>query len=898
MEQSVFRFVWKHSHREQIAILLLILFSLPFYWASLEIPKRIVNEALQGRAFSGGQEAVPATAVSSWVPDWLAGGVTLNQLQFLFVLSGIYLFLVLVNGAFKYAINLRKGILGERMLRRLRYDLVGQFLRFRPEEIRSVKPAEIASMVKDEVEPIGGFIGDAFIQPAFLGTQALTALTFIIYQNVWLGLVALSIVLIQSVVIPILRREQLRLGRERQIASRKFAGHIGEIVDGAPAILTHGTVPYSQAEVGTRLSKLFDIRAMLFRRKFAVKFLNNLLSQITPFLFFSVGGYFALTGRLDLGQLVAVIAAYRDLPPPIKELIDWDQQRADVTIKYQQITGQFSEDRFAREGQPPDQAAAMAAPISIEGLQIADLLGTTLLETVTTLVERPSHIALVGPTGSGRGAFARALGRQVSAYKGIIRIGDSKLAEMPATAASRLIAFTSAEPNLFQGSIRDNILLSLYRSVPARDPAAAGSKEERRFLEEALLSGNLVIAPGDDWIDYEAAGVAGPPELDLRILSVIKAVGLQDDIYRLGLLGRLDERADEFTRQHLVAARRDMTERLRTGDLQRFVEPFHPDHYNANASIGENLLFGALVDGELSDAELAGDPQFRSVIAQAGLVDPLLVIGRKIAEMTIEMFGGLPPGDPLFERYSLISAEAMDLYKQTLAYMPGATEAYAIDAGGQARLVGLALGYIEPRHRFRLLDDDLRRRLVVARARIRQSFGRDGQRAIEFYDPDRLMPSASIRRNLLFGRLAFDLPDAEQRVWQLMRDVLNANGLEHAIYEIGLRYDVGPTGKQLDPRQRAAIDLARCLIKSPDILIVDGALSAFAPGEAVQVLGNVREAMLGKTLIASLPEGFDTSGFDQVFLFEGPRVQMQNRSSSKTFAQVSDTLAPAQNQPG
>ena len=34
-------------------------------------------------------------------------------------------------------------------------------------------------MIKDEVEPIGGFIGDAFILPAFLGSQALTALIFI-----------------------------------------------------------------------------------------------------------------------------------------------------------------------------------------------------------------------------------------------------------------------------------------------------------------------------------------------------------------------------------------------------------------------------------------------------------------------------------------------------------------------------------------------------------------------------------------------------------------------------------------------------------------------------------------------------------------------------------------------
>ena len=49
-------------------------------------------------------------------------------------------------------------------------------------------------MVKDEVEPLGGFIGDAFVQPALLGGQALTALIFIIIQNFWLGLIAAVIV--------------------------------------------------------------------------------------------------------------------------------------------------------------------------------------------------------------------------------------------------------------------------------------------------------------------------------------------------------------------------------------------------------------------------------------------------------------------------------------------------------------------------------------------------------------------------------------------------------------------------------------------------------------------------------------------------------------------------------
>ncbi len=882
MEQNIFRFVWAHSKREQLAILLLIVLSLPFYWAALEIPKRIINEALQGRAFPPGQPNVPATTVWNWIPQWLVDGIQLDQIEFLFALSGIYLLLVLINGGFKYVINLRKGILGERMLRRLRYELLGKFLSFKPEEIRTVKPAEAATMVNNEVEPIGGFIGDAFIQPAFLSAQALTALSFIMAQNIWLGLVALAIVVLQAVIIPILRREQVRLGRERQLVSRKLSGRIGELIEGAPAIFTHGTLPYTQAEIGTRLSSLFSIRANLFKRKFAVKFLNNLMSQFTPFLFFAVGGYFALTGRLDLGQLVAVIAAYRDLPPPIKELIDWDQQRMDVNAKYQLIASQLGNDRLMPPGTPPEEDLAAPTPIKVEGLQIANQLGTTVLETVNGLIERPGHVALVGPAGSGRSAFARALGRQMLNYKGSIAVGGRSLADLPIAQSSTLLGYAGTEPSMFQGSIRDNILFSLNRNQPTRDPSANHDRKTRWLLAEAAKSGNLVISDKDDWIDYAAAGVDGPVALDERLLEVIAAVGLRDDIYRLGLLGHLDT-SDADTQVAVVAARRTMSNRLSACGLQRYVEPFDPTRYNANATMGENLLFGKPIKGALEGNTLASHPAFRAVLQDAGLVAPLTLIGRTIAENTIEMFDGVAPGDPLFERYSFLGAEEMTAAKQLIAGLSPGTEPSALPGDGQAMLIGYALEYIEPRHRFRLLDDDLRGRIVEARGQMRARL-RPRPDLIEYYDPNAFMPSASIRSNLLFGRLAFDLPDAELKVSEVMREVLDASGLSPAIHQVGLQFDVGPAGKQLDHRQRVAIDMARSLIKRPGVLVIDGALSAYGRHEVADIIANLRREMDGQTLVVSLPEHIDHDRFDQVLTFEGPHARLTPRKMHHELA--------------
>ena len=327
MNKSLFRYIWRYSRRDQLIIFAVVLASLPFYYVSLDLPRKIVNEAIQGRAFENGKMTATLLDLSIKWPGWLGGGSTpifggfeVGRLELLFGLSLLFLIFVLINGFIKYWINVAKGALGERMMRRLRFELFSYALRFTPEALRTVRSAEAATIIKDEVEPIGGFIGDAFIQPVLLGTQALTALIFILMQSIWLGLLAGGVVAIQFIVIPRMRRELLRLGRMRQIASRRFAGRVSEVIDGIEAVQVHDTARWERAEIGGRLHELFDIRFRIYKRKFVVKYLNNLLAQMTPFFFYAVGGYFALNGRLDIGQLVAVIAAYRELPPPLKEL--------------------------------------------------------------------------------------------------------------------------------------------------------------------------------------------------------------------------------------------------------------------------------------------------------------------------------------------------------------------------------------------------------------------------------------------------------------------------------------------------------------------------------------------------------------------------------------------------
>src|SRR5919205_3652446 len=51
LEPSVYRFILKHSMKQQVLLLLLTLVSFPFLYYSLDLPKTIVNRAIAGKNF-------------------------------------------------------------------------------------------------------------------------------------------------------------------------------------------------------------------------------------------------------------------------------------------------------------------------------------------------------------------------------------------------------------------------------------------------------------------------------------------------------------------------------------------------------------------------------------------------------------------------------------------------------------------------------------------------------------------------------------------------------------------------------------------------------------------------------------------------------------------------------
>lgn len=861
MESNIFRYIWTHSRREQIFVVLIVLVSMIPYYLAFDLPKQIVNGPLQGTGFTTPTSTQPFMAL--WVDVPLYGsvqlfkGVQLERIPLLMALSVTFLVLVIVNGLFKYVINTQKGLLGERLLRRIRYQLVDRILRFRQARLTQMKPGEVASMVKDEIEPLGGFAADAFTQPVLLGGQAFTALLFIFVQHFWLGMVAGATAVVQFAIIPRMRRRLIVLGRERQVTARELAGHVAEIVDGIQTIHANDATNFQRARLAARLERIFKIRYDIYQWKFLVKFLNNFIAQMTPFFFYTIGGYLTIAGSLDVGQLIAVITAYKELPGPLKDLIDWDLARQDVQVKYEQIVDQFQADDLIEASLQSIDAPLPDGdlhPLAAQKLTIHSENGSQLLHDVSLTIAQGETLALIGGSNDGGPILGDALGGQLTPSGGSLLLGGKDLGRLPARVTGRIISYTGQTSFFEDASILDNLTYGLKRKpggLPeneTRDIQAARAWRHR----EAFRTGNPVLDIDTDWIDYdEVQPYAGKGKLITSICEILDVVGLSQDIIGFALRTRHDVTRMPGLADDVLSLRRSLSETLREQDLNSIVLPFEPDRYNSEATVVENLLFGVPSDKETSIDTIVRHPFFAEAMSEVGLVDLLFELGWHFATNTSEMFADAQGNPEILKWMTHVRPDDLPEYQEILARTTpdGARAARRDDI---VRIIRLAFEYVEPVYRFGLLDDAKRERLVAGRKVLAERMPPELRGLIQGYDPRAYMDNATLAENILFGKVNRRFVRAEEKIDGLVTAALlglfaRKPGVREAVMSVGLEYRMGPSGRRLTLLQRQKISLARALVRKSRFYVFNGPLAGSDPALQEMVVTNTLRLLSEQT---------------------------------------------------
>ncbi len=814
----------------------------PIQYLTLEIPKTIINGA-----------------IGSETPTIQVLNFEFSRLELLWLLCVAFLVAVLTQGVMKMRLNTMKGILSERMLRRFRYMLTTRLFRFPQSYFRRTSQGELVSMVTAESETLGGMMGDAISLPLFQAGQMLTILTFLMVQSPLLGLAASALIPLQAWLIPKMQRKINLLARERVQQVRKFSTLIGESADGAVHLRRTGGLRYWKARLSDRLGKLFLIRFEIFQRKFFMKFVNNLITQLTPLMFYSLGGYLVITGQLTIGALVAALAAHKDLAGPWKELLTYYNQIQETGIRYKTIIekfdpeGMIDQEVFDAES---DADTSLAGEVVFENVTIFGEDGAPRLRDVSLSVPAGASVAVAIEGEDTRRTLANLLTREVLPTSGTVRIAGHDLATLPQTTISRRIGYAGGKPFVLQGTLSQNAFL------PAMLTPDAEANEDPALDRESRASGNSTDPLHTDWLHDGGTGRA-------RWLDLTQALDVGGGLLELALAQPFDGEAYPELSDKLVGLRAPVAEAVAKDDLEDAYHRFDPDRFNPALPVAVNLFF-AIPTRPITTEVLTGQLDLPGLLRKLDLQDEMIAVSGDIVDLLQRIFGRDGTKHPMFQRLGLDA----EIYDRCLTLLPilesGATSELTDDDIAHLLLIPFSISAERIGVGF---TEELKDRIVALRPQAASLMENGLEGLFSPLVPEAFTTGLSLLENILYGKIADGAGPKAGRIREIITDELRASGMAHDVYALlyDLPTDIG--GANLSVDMVESLEVTRAAIKAPDILILDRALASLEPPDRRAAFQQVRALLPDATLVVLETRIEDQSAFDASYEIRHSQLQ-------------------------
>ena len=314
MPQSVYRYIFNNSFKQQTLVVILTLSLIPLAPVPLELQRRLMDDA-----------------VAQSDPDLL------------FKLALFYLLALLISAGLKTWMKIQRGLISARIVHSLRasvyrciYTMVPPSkLKKQPDNDDQVDEGAVVSMLSSEVEKLGGFSGAAISGPLLQVGTLLSILGYMFWVEPLVASIALILYSPQFFIVPYFQTRLNRLTRDKAIKVRELGAFI---VDNAEDDLISREAPPTFL---TLTDQILNIRTRFLLSKNLMKAIINLLIALGPFGVIAFGGWLVIQGRIELGVILAFVSGLERLGGPIRQLIAEYSQITEAQMRYRMLLDSF-----------------------------------------------------------------------------------------------------------------------------------------------------------------------------------------------------------------------------------------------------------------------------------------------------------------------------------------------------------------------------------------------------------------------------------------------------------------------------------------------------------------------------------------------------------------------------
>lgn len=398
-----------------------------------------------------------------------------------------------LSAIFSYAQGIIMTNITQKVTYRFRQDISTKIGRLPLKYFDKQTYGEVLSRVTNDVDTVSQSLNQSLTQIITAVTTIIGILIMMLTISWLMTLVALVFLPLSFLFIALIAKRSQQYFKDQQVHLGHMNGHIEEMFGG------HVVVRVFNGERRS-VERFNAINKNLYESGWKSQFLSGLMWPITnvignlSYVAVSVlGGYLAINGRINIGDIQAFIQYVSNFNQPVIQTANIASVLQSTAAAAERVFEFLAE---AEEQADPSPAATLTnvkGNVEFNNVVFGYNPDKIIINNFSAKVRSGQRIAIVGPTGAGKTTMVNLLMRFYELNSGAISIDGVDTKTMKRHDVRKLFGMVLQDTWLFNGTIKENLAYSKQDATDEEIEAVAKAAHVDHFVHALPDGYNTVI---------------------------------------------------------------------------------------------------------------------------------------------------------------------------------------------------------------------------------------------------------------------------------------------------------------------------------------------------------------------------------------------------------------------
>lgn len=430
--------------------------------------------------------------------------------QIILWLIGLYL----VSAILRYLGSWIMTNITQKITFKMRQDISAKINRLPFSHFDKQTYGEVLSRITNDVDTVSQTFNQSLSQIVSALVMIIGIMIMMLSISWQMTIVALlTLPISMSFVLVVIKKSQTQF-MNQQVELGKLNGHIEEMYAG------HQVMQAFNGQARS-IKKFKTINNKLYKSAWKSQFLSGIMWPIMDFVgnlgyvgIAVLGGWLAINGRLQVGDIQAFIQYMRQFNQPIEQTANIANILQSTAAAAERVFEFLDEPEEAKENKNLVKIKKVKGEIEFNNVTFGYNPDKIIINNLSAHIKPGQRVAIVGPTGAGKTTLVNLLMRFYEINSGTIKIDGIDIREMKRSDVRQMFGMVLQDTWLFSGTIRDNLRYSKPDATEDEIIAVAKEAHVDHFVRSLPGGYDMVL-------DEEATNIS---QGEKQLLTIARAM--------------------------------------------------------------------------------------------------------------------------------------------------------------------------------------------------------------------------------------------------------------------------------------------------------------------------------------------------------------------------------------